>query len=45
MTAKEITAQDRAAFNSPDRIIHVADRAGFNRARFVAEVKRALLPA
>jgi len=45
VTAKEITAQDRAAFNSPDRIIHVADRAGFNRARFVAEVKRALLPA
>jgi signal transduction histidine kinase/CheY-like chemotaxis protein len=45
VTAKEITAQDRAAFNSADRMIHVVDRAGFNRARFVAEVKRALLPA
>ena len=44
VTAKEITAQDRAAFNNnPDKIVPLVDKAGFNRIRFVAEVRRALL--
>ena len=45
VTAKQITALERAALNSDSSsLVHIVDKAGFNRARFVAEVKRALLP-
>ena len=45
VTAKQITAQDRAALNSnPGKVIHIVEKAGFNRVRFIAEVRRALLP-
>jgi CheY-like chemotaxis protein len=44
VTAKEITAADRAAFGSSSDIVHVIDKSGFNRVRFVAEVRRALSP-
>ncbi|MBK9607166.1 MAG: response regulator [Betaproteobacteria bacterium] len=44
VTAKEVSAEDRAALNrSPGRFIHVVEKAGFNSARFIAEVRRALL--
>jgi CheY-like chemotaxis protein len=44
VTAKVITASDRSALNTPNDFIPIVDKAGFNRSRFVAEVKRALLP-
>ncbi|MGZ5801224.1 MAG: PAS domain S-box protein [Burkholderiaceae bacterium] len=45
VTAKEITALDRATLNSnPGKVIHIVEKAGFNRVGFIAEVKRALLP-
>jgi PAS domain S-box-containing protein len=45
VTAKQITAQDRAALNRhPDKVIHIVEKAAFNRGRFLAEVRRALLP-
>ena len=41
--AKRITALDRAARNSnPGRVIHIDEKAGFNNARFIVEVRRAL---
>jgi PAS domain S-box-containing protein len=44
VTAKQITAQDRAQLNSnPSQIVNIVEKSGFNRARFVAEVKRALV--
>jgi DNA-binding response OmpR family regulator len=44
VTAKQITALDRAALNSdPDKLIHVIEKAGFNSDRFIAEVRRTLL--
>ena len=44
VTAKQITSQDRATLNgSPGKVINIVEKSGFNRARFVAEVKRALL--
>ena len=44
VTAKQITGLDRAAFNNnADKGIPIVDKAGFNRARFIAEVRRALL--
>ena len=43
--AKQITALNRAARNSnPGKVIHIDEKAGFNNARFIAEVRRALLP-
>jgi PAS domain S-box-containing protein len=43
VTAKEITALDRAALNeSQDTFVPTAEKAGFNRLRFIAEVRRAL---
>jgi len=43
VTAKQITALDRAALNSyPGKRIHIVEKAGFNRAGFIAEVRRAL---
>ncbi len=45
VTAKQITGQDLALLNSnPDKIIHVVEKAGFNRINFIAEVRRALAP-
>jgi len=49
VTAKQITALDPAALKSnpnsnPDKVIRIVEKAGFNRVRFVAEVRRALLP-
>jgi PAS domain S-box-containing protein len=45
VTAKQITAEDRAALNrSPDKVIHIVEKAGFDRLRFVIEVRRALSP-
>jgi PAS domain S-box-containing protein len=45
VTAKQITASDRAALNvNPGKVIHIVEKAGFNNARFIAEVRRALLP-
>jgi DNA-binding response OmpR family regulator len=45
VTAKQITALDRAALNrNPDNVINIVEKAGFNSVRFVAEVRRALLP-
>ncbi len=45
VTAKQITAQDRVTLNkNPERVIHIVEKARFNRNRLMAEVKRALLP-
>ncbi|MDB5968468.1 MAG: hybrid sensor histidine kinase/response regulator [Hydrocarboniphaga sp.] len=45
VTAKQITARDRAALSShPDKVIHIVEKALFNSVRFIAEVRRALLP-
>jgi CheY-like chemotaxis protein len=45
VTAKQITVQDRATLNSnPDKVIHIIEKTGFNQGRFIAEVRRALLP-
>jgi PAS domain S-box-containing protein len=44
VTAKQITKQDRATLNvDPAKVINVVEKASFNRARFVTEVRRALL--
>ena len=44
VTAKQITAQDRAALHGQSgKVIHIVQKAGFNRVRFIAEVRRALL--
>jgi signal transduction histidine kinase/CheY-like chemotaxis protein len=46
VTAKRITLFDREALNSyADKVIHIVEKAGFNRALFIAEVRRALQPA
>ncbi|HVK54293.1 MAG TPA: response regulator, partial [Burkholderiales bacterium] len=46
VTAKPITTEDRLALNStPGKVIHIVEKSEFNRVRFVAEVRRALLPA
>ncbi len=45
VTAKRITAADRETFAShPDKIIRVVEKQSFNKERFLAEVRRALLP-
>ncbi|MFA6985388.1 MAG: response regulator [Arenimonas sp.] len=45
VTAKQITAQDRVMFNNNSgNVVHVFEKAAFNRVRFIAEVRRALLP-
>jgi PAS domain S-box-containing protein len=45
VTAKQITAQDRATLNgNPGRAIHVLEKAEFNHVSFTTEVRRALLP-
>ena len=43
VTAKQITAQDRAVLNSnPSNVVHIVEKAGFNHERFLAEVRRIL---
>lgn len=43
ITAKQITAHDRAVLNSnPGKVIQIVEKTVFNRAGFVAEVRRAL---
>jgi DNA-binding response OmpR family regulator len=45
VTAKQVTALDRATLNNtPGKCIHIVGKAGLNRAQFLAEVNRALLP-
>jgi CheY-like chemotaxis protein len=45
VTAKQITAADCAALSShTDGIIRIVEKSGFNQARFLAEVRRALAP-
>jgi len=45
VTAKQITALDRAALDrNPGKQIRIVEKAGFDRVRFIAEVRRALLP-
>ena len=45
VTAKQITAEDRAALNRhPDHVIRIVEKSGFDKLRFIAEVRRALLP-
>jgi len=44
VTAKQITALDRAALNSsPGKVIRIVEKAGFNHAHFVDEVRRSLV--
>ncbi len=44
VTAKQITAHDRAELaGNPDNIIHIVEKVEFNHARFIEEVRRALL--
>lgn len=44
VTGKQVTDQDRDALNKTrGNAIHIVEKAGFNRAGFIAEVKRALL--
>jgi len=45
VTAKHVTRQVREALNGTrSHAIRIVEKAGFNRAGFIAEVKRALLP-
>ena len=45
VTAKQITAQDRAALNfNPGKRIRIVEKTGFNRVQFVDGVRRSLLP-
>ena len=45
VTAKHISAEDRAALSrDPGKVIHIVEKAGFDKSRFIAEVRRALLP-
>jgi PAS domain S-box-containing protein len=45
VTAKQITCEDRAALNpDPDHVIRIIEKSGFDRLRFMAEVRRALSP-
>ena len=44
VTAKHITAQDRVLLNGdPDKVIHIVEKSGFNKADFIAEVRHALV--
>ncbi len=45
VTAKTITAMDRAALSTnTDQVIKIVEKSGFSQSRFIAEVRRALLP-
>ena len=44
MTAKQITAEDRAALSTSKGLsIPIVEKAAFNRVAFITEVRRALL--
>jgi DNA-binding response OmpR family regulator len=44
VTAKQLTTDDRAALSRmPDNIVHIVEKAGFDKMRFIAEVRRSLL--
>ena len=44
ITAREVTAADHATLTQGrGQIVHVIDKADFNRGNFIAELKRALL--
>jgi CheY-like chemotaxis protein len=46
VTAKQITVEDHAALSrDPGHVIQIVEKAGFDKLRFVAEVRRALRPA
>jgi PAS domain S-box-containing protein len=43
VTAKDVTAQDRAALSgNPDQVIHIVEKTGVDRFHFIAEVRRVL---
>jgi PAS domain S-box-containing protein len=43
VTAKQITAQDRASLNGTGgKVVHIVGKAGFNSVMFIADVRRAL---
>ena len=43
VTAKQINPEDRLALNgAQDKVVHIIEKAGFNRHGFMAEVRRAL---
>ncbi len=45
VTAKQITENDRATLNvNPDHTIRIVEKSGFNKVRFLNEVRRALRP-
>ncbi|MDW5418577.1 PAS domain S-box protein [Iodobacter sp. CM08] len=45
VTSKRITELDRAVLsNRPERLVQIVEKAGFDRAGFIARVKRALQP-
>jgi CheY-like chemotaxis protein len=45
VTAFEVNARERALLSShSEKAVHVVEKAGINRADFLAEVRRALLP-
>jgi PAS domain S-box-containing protein len=45
VTAKQVTPHERDVLRSnPEHVIHIVEKAGFNQVRFIAEVRRALLP-
>jgi CheY-like chemotaxis protein len=45
VTAKHVTAHDRSCLNTGGgKGIHIVEKSGFNQSRFIAEVRRALLP-
>jgi hypothetical protein len=44
VTAKQITALDRAALNSgSEQVTHIAEKTSFNQISFIDEVRRALV--
>ncbi len=44
VTAKQVTAADRAALNAhPEKVVNIVEKAGINRIGFVTEVRRALV--
>lgn len=46
VTAKTITAMDRAALSTnADQVINIVEKSGFSQTRFIAEVRRALMPS
>jgi len=45
VTSKQINAEERAVLNcNPNNVVAIVEKAGFNRAHFITEVRRALQP-